>query len=104
MPATTPLTRCRVLGWAGDRARAHREDVSQDAPDAGSCALVGLDERGMVVALHLEDAGLPVADIDHAGVFAGALDDPGRAGRQPAQVDARGFVRAVFVPHGREDA
>jgi hypothetical protein len=64
--------------------RAHGEDVAQDAADAGRRALVGLDERGVVVALHLEDRGQPVADVDDAGVLAGALDDPRRLGRQVA--------------------
>ncbi len=89
---------------AGDRARAHGEHVAQDAADARRRALVGLDEGGVVVALHLEDAGLAVADVDHAGVLARPLDDPGRRRRQRAQVEARGLVRAVLVPHGREDA
>ena len=39
-----------------DRPRAHGEHVAQDAADAGRRALVGLDEGGVVVALHLEDA------------------------------------------------
>ena len=58
----------------------------------------------MVVALHLEDAGQPVADIDHTGILARPLDHPGRAGGQSAQVLARGFVGAMLVPHGRDDA
>ncbi len=89
---------------AGDRPRAHGEDVAQNAADAGGRALVGLDVARVVVALHLEDHGLAVADVDHAGILAGALDHPGRLGRQAAQMDARGFVRAVLVPHRREDA
>ena len=59
---------------------------------------------GMVVALHLEDAGDAVADVDDAGVLAGPLDDPGRLGRQAAQMQPRGFVGAMLVPHRREDA
>ena len=43
----------------GDRPRAHREDVAQDAADAGRRALVGLDVGRVVVALHLEDAASP---------------------------------------------
>src|SRR5262249_37749530 len=46
----------------------------------------------------------PVADVDDAGVLARALYDPRRRGREPAQVHFRRFVRAVFVPHRREDA
>ena len=87
----------------GDRPRAHGEDVAQNAADAGGRALIGLDVARMVVALHLEHDGLPVADVDHAGVLAGTLDHPRRLGRQTPQMDARGFVRAVLVPHRRED-
>ena len=114
MPATTPETRWRVLGCsgapkrqrveAGDRPRAHGEDVAQDAADAGRRALIGLDVARVVVALHLEHAGEPVADVDDAGVLARPLDHPGRRGRQRAQMDLRGLVRAVLVPHRREDA
>ena len=62
----------------GDRPRAHGEDVAQDAADAGRRALVGLDVGGVVVALHLEDGGLAVADVDDAGILARALDHPRR--------------------------
>ena len=31
---------------------------------------------GMVVALHLEDDRVAVADVDHAGILARALDAP----------------------------
>ena len=55
-----------------DRPRAHGEDVAQDAADAGRRALVGLDEGRVVVALHLEDDGEAVADVDDAGVLARA--------------------------------
>jgi hypothetical protein len=41
------------------RARAHGEDVAQDAADAGRRALVGLDVGGVVVAFHLEDDASP---------------------------------------------
>jgi hypothetical protein len=65
-----------------DRPRAHGEHVAQDAADAGRRALVGLDEGGVVVALHLEDDAIAIADIDHAGVLAGALDNLVAGGRQ----------------------
>src|SRR5262249_33486981 len=42
--------------------------------------------------------------IDHAGVLARTLDHPGRLGGQGAQMDLGGLVRAVLVPHRREDA
>ena len=89
---------------AGDRPRAHGEDVAQDAADAGRRALIGLDVARVVVALHLEHDGKPVADVDHAGVLARPLDHPRRLGRQAAQMHLGGLVRAVLVPHRREDA
>ena len=89
---------------AGDRPRPHGEDVAQNAADAGRRALIGLDVARMVVALHLEHDREPVADVDDAGILARPLDHPRRLGRQRAQMDLRGFVRAVLVPHRREDA
>src|SRR6185437_6282310 len=86
-----------------DRARAHREDIAQDAADAGGRALIRLDVTRMVVALHLENHRLAVTDVDDPGVFARSLDHPGRLGRQSAQMDARGFVRAMLVPHRGEN-
>jgi hypothetical protein len=88
----------------GDRARAHGEDVAQYAADAGGRALVGLDVTGVVVALHLEDGGLAVADVDHAGILARPLDHLGTAGRQLSQMHFRALVRAMLRPHDREDA
>ena len=72
---------------AGDRPRPHGENIAQDAADAGCRALIGLDVARMVMALHLEHDGLPVADVDDAGVLARPLDHPGRLGRQRAQMD-----------------
>ncbi len=88
----------------GDRPRAHREHVAQDAADAGRRTLVRLDEARVVVALHLEDGRQALADGDDAGVLAGAVDHPGRARRQLAQPDAGGFVGAVLRPHDAEHA
>ncbi len=56
----------------------------------------------MVVALHLEYHRLAVADVDDPGILARPLDHPRRLGRQALEMDARGFVRAVLVPHRRE--
>ena len=85
------------------RTRAHGEDIAQDAADTGRRALIGLDEGGVVVALHLEDTGLAVADIDHTGILARPLDHLGAGGRQLAQMRARGLVGAVLGPHDREN-
>jgi hypothetical protein len=63
-----------------------------------------LDVAGVVVAFHLEDDGLPVADIDHAGVLAGAADHLRAGGRQLLQVDLRRLVGTMLVPHRRKDA
>ena len=61
-------------------------------------------KRRMVMALHLEDGGLAVADIDDAGVLARPADHPGCGGGQRLQPLLRGFVGAVLAPHHREDA
>ena len=64
-----------------DRPRADREDVAQDAADAGGRALERLDRARVVVRLDLERAREPVADVDTAPAFSpgpittrGALD------------------------------
>ena len=70
------LGRAKAQGVeVGDGPRAHGEHVAHDAADAGRGALVGLDVARVVVALHLEHHGIPVAEVDDAGVLAGALDD-----------------------------
>src|ERR1700730_7079331 len=65
-----------------DRSRAHREDIAQDAADAGRGTLIGLDERGVVVALDLEYDGVAVADIDDPGILAGSADHSRSCGGQ----------------------
>ena len=87
-----------------DRPRAHREDVADDAADAGGRALVGLDERRVVVRFDLEDGGEPVADVDGAGVLPGSLQHARAGRRQRLQMHARALVAAVLRPHHREDA
>src|SRR5262245_4560487 len=89
---------------AGDRACAHGKDIAQDTANPRRRPLIGLDVARVIVALHLEHAGKPVADIDDPGIFTGPLDDPRAPGRQRAQMNFRGFVRAVLVPHGRKNA
>ena len=61
----------------GHGPRAHGEHVAQDAAHAGRSPLIRLDEGGVVVALHLEDDHLPVADVHHARVLSGAVDHLG---------------------------
>ena len=56
----------------GDRPRAHREDVAQDAADAGGGALERLDRARVVVRLDLERRGQPVAHVHDARVLARA--------------------------------
>src|SRR5690348_493778 len=87
-----------------DRSRTHGEDVTQDTADACCRSLIWLDEGGVVMALHLENDGLAIADIDDARIFAWTLDDLRPFGRQRLQPLLRGFIRAVLVPHGGHDA
>ena len=65
-----------------DRPRAHGEDVTHDAAHARCGTLIRLNEGRMIVAFHLEYGGVTVANINHARVFPGALQHPGRFRRQ----------------------
>ncbi len=89
-----------------DRPRAHRQDVADDAADAGRGALVGLDVRRVVVRLDLERHGVALADVDHAGVLTDAgehLADRRLLGQlgELLQVHLRALVGAVLAPHDR---
>ena len=61
-------------------------------------------KEGWLCDLHLEHADVAVADVDDARVLARAVDDSRALGRQLAQVQARRLVRAMLVPHRRDDA
>ena len=89
-----------------DRARAHRDDVADDAADAGGRALEGLDEGGVVVRLGLEGDGPALADVDDARVLAHAHHEAflhlvGDLLAEPAQVVLARLVGAVLRPHHR---
>ena len=88
----------------GDRPGAHGENITQDPADPGGGALIGLDIARVVMAFHLEDRRLAIADIDDAGVLTRAADHPRGLGGKPLQMDARGFVRAMLRPHDRINA
>src|SRR6185503_2014798 len=86
----------------GDRARAHGDDVPQDPADTRRGALERLDRRRMVMRLDLERNGDALAEVDHAGVLAGALQHP-LAARGQAPEQWRGvLVAAVLGPEERE--
>ena len=86
-----------------DRPRAHRDDVAEDAADAGGGALERLDGGRVVVALGLEGHREPVAEVEHAGVLARPLQHARAAARQPLQEQRRVLVAAVLRPEERED-
>jgi hypothetical protein len=86
-----------------DRARAHRDDVAQDAADARRRALERLDGRRMVVRLDLERDGLALAEVDDARILARPLQDTFAYGRQPPQQRCGMLVAAVLGPEQRED-
>ena len=67
-----------------DRPGAHRDDVAEDPADAGRRALERLDRGRVVVRLDLERDRDPVAEVDHAGVLAGALQHALAASRAAA--------------------
>ena len=87
-----------------DRPRAHREDVADDAADAGGRPLVRLDERRVVVRLDLEHRRETVADVDRAGVLARSLQDTRPCRRELLEVNPRALVAAVLRPHHGKDA
>ena len=86
-----------------DRPGAHRDDVAQDPADPGRRALERLDRGGVVVALDLEGDGETLAEVDHAGVLARALEHALAGGRQALQQRRRVLVAAVLRPEQRED-
>ena len=86
-----------------DRPRAHRDDVAQNPADARRRALERLDGRRMIVRLDLERDRFAVAEVDHAGVLAGPLEDALSLGRQPPQEQGGMLVAAVLGPEQRED-
>ena len=83
----------------GDGPRPHREHIAQDAADAGGRTLIGLDRRGVVVALDPERHRDAVSGVDDSGVLA-RTHEHGRAfGGKPAEMQAARLVRAVLGPH-----
>ncbi len=55
------------------------------------------------MALDLEGDGKPVAEVEHAGVLAGALEDALALRRQALEQERRVLVAAVLGPEQRED-
>ena len=86
----------------GDRPRAEREDVAQDAADAGGGALEGLDRARVVVRLDLEGHGQSAADVHGAGVLSRPHDDVAALGRQRLEQQLGVLVGAVLAPQQRE--
>jgi hypothetical protein len=86
-----------------DRPRAHRDDVAEDAADAGRGALERLDRGRVVVRLRLERDGEAAAEVDDARVLARPLQHARAARGQPAQERRGVLVAAVLRPQQRED-
>ncbi len=85
------------------RTGAHREDVAQDAPHAGGRPLVGLDCRGVVVALDTDGDRDAIARVHDAGILPRSDEHPWTGRGEAAQVDTRRLVGAVLAPHdGKE--
>ena len=85
-----------------DRTGADREDVAEDPADAGRRALERLDRARVVVGLDLEGDREAAADVDRAGVLAGAQHEPRALGRQRPQQRLGVLVGAVLGPQQRE--
>ena len=73
----------------GDGASAHGENVAENSAYSGGRTLERLDKRRMVVRLDFEGTGPAIANINDAGIFAGALHYATAARGQALQVDAR---------------
>jgi hypothetical protein len=65
-----------------DGARAHREDVAEDAADAGRRPWKGSMNDGMIVALDLEHDRPAVADVDAPAFSPGPWSTRGPLVRQ----------------------
>ena len=80
-------------------ARALRNDIAQDAADAGCRTLVGLDGAGVIVAFDLEGDRPAFAHIDHAGMAARTGQHTAPFLGQRGQHVPRRLVGAVLAPH-----
>jgi hypothetical protein len=58
----------------------------------------------VIVAFHFENHSLPVANINNTGILTGAANHLWPFGGQGAEPFFRGFIGAMLIPHGREDA
>src|SRR5688572_1302219 len=89
----------------GNRPRAHRKNVTNNAAHACGRALKGFNSARMVVRLDLERDGQAVADIDDPRVFlAGPNENLGRPRRECFQERAGILVGTMLAPHYRENA
>jgi hypothetical protein len=87
-----------------DGARAHSENIAQDAADASGRSLERLNVTRMIVGFDFEGRDKAVADVHDTGVFTRALHDKLAACGQALQVNFARFVGAMFAPHHAEDA
>ena len=89
-----------------DRTSAHRENVADDAADAGGGALIRLDERsGSLCDSILKTAASPSPDSTRASVLARALR--ARAALRSGsflRCTSRTLVAAVLGPHHRKNS
>ena len=117
MPVPRNLFRCRVprartcRNWPKpqrihhrNRPRPHCKNIPQNSAHSRSRALKRLYKTRMVMRLNLENRHHPVADIHHARIFPRPLHHVRPARRQPLQMHARRFIRAVLAPHHAENS
>ena len=86
-----------------DRSGAHRDDVPEDAADAGRGALERLDRGGMVVALDLEGDRELLPEVEDAGVLPRPLEHALARAREALEEERGVLVAAVLRPEERED-
>src|SRR6516164_1737382 len=58
----------------------------------------------MIMRFDFENRADPVADVHHSCILSGSLHHARPGGRQPLQMHARRFVRAVLAPHHTENS
>ena len=89
----------------GDGARAHGENVADDAAHAGRRAFIRLHGGRVVVGLYLHHDRPAAADVHDAGVLAARRDEQavGR-GVEHGQQRLGVLIAAVFAPERAEQA
>jgi hypothetical protein len=66
--------------------------------------LIGLDERGVIMAFHFKDCDQSTSNINDPGIFSGTLEDSRTFSGEEFKEALGAFIAAVLRPHDREDS